>query len=85
MDAALRHGIIFRRKFCAMKKPPSNANGLRVKGSARILRTAVFNVLDNAVKYSGETVDVRVRLETPDDKHIVLRVQDRGVGISPMT
>jgi signal transduction histidine kinase len=62
---------------------PSNGNGLRVKGSAEDLRTAVTNVLDNAVKYSGETVDVNVRLETPDDKHIVLRVQDRGVGISP--
>jgi signal transduction histidine kinase len=59
----------------------SNGNGLRVRGSAEDLRTAVSNVLDNAVKYSGESVDVRVRLETPDEKHIVLRVQDQGVGI----
>jgi two-component system, OmpR family, sensor histidine kinase SenX3 len=59
----------------------SNGNGLRVRGSAEDLRTAVFNVLDNAVKYSGENVDVRVRLESPDEKHIVLRVQDQGVGI----
>jgi len=42
----------------------------------------VWNVLDNAVKYSGEQVDVRVRLETPDEKHVVLRVQDHGVGIA---
>jgi signal transduction histidine kinase len=63
----------------------SNGNGLRVRGSAEDLRTAVSNVLDNAVKYSGETVDVRVRLETPDEKRIVLRVQDQGVGIPPMT
>jgi two-component system sensor histidine kinase SenX3 len=41
----------------------------------------VSNVLDNAVKYSGDSVDVRVRLEAPDEKHIVLRVQDQGVGI----
>jgi signal transduction histidine kinase len=54
---------------------------LRVRGSAEDLRTAVFNVLDNAVKYSGDNVDVRVRLETPDEKRIVLRVQDQGVGI----
>jgi two-component system sensor histidine kinase SenX3 len=26
---------------------------------------------------------VQVRLETPDEKRVVLRVQDRGVGISP--
>jgi signal transduction histidine kinase len=60
----------------------SNGNGLHVRGSAEDLRTAVANVLDNAVKYSGDHVDVQVRLETPDDKHLVLRVQDHGVGIA---
>src|SRR5208282_2015524 len=61
----------------------SNGSGLQVRGSAEDLRTAVFNVLDNAVKYSGDTVEVRVRLEAPDEKRIVLRVQDQGVGIPP--
>jgi two-component system sensor histidine kinase SenX3 len=61
----------------------NNGDGLRVRGSADDLRTAVSNVLENAVKYSGDNVDVRVRLETPDQKRLVLRVQDRGVGISP--
>ena len=58
-----------------------DGNSLRVRGSAEDLRTAVSNVLDNAVKYSGDSVDVRVRLEAPDEKRIVLRVQDQGVGI----
>lgn len=61
----------------------SNGNGMHVNGSAEDLRTAVSNVLDNAVKYSGDQVDVQVRLETPDEKRLVLRVQDHGVGISP--
>jgi two-component system, OmpR family, sensor histidine kinase SenX3 len=61
----------------------SNGNGLRVLGSAEDLRTAVSNILDNAIKYSGDEVNVRVRLETPDEKRVVLRVQDQGVGISP--
>jgi two-component system, OmpR family, sensor histidine kinase SenX3 len=61
----------------------ANGNGLRVRGNAEDLRTAVFNVLDNAIKYSGEKVDVRVRLYAPDDKRVVLRVRDRGVGIPP--
>jgi len=60
-----------------------NGHGLHVRGSADDLRTAVSNVLDNAIKYSGDHVDVRVRLETPNDKKIVLSVQDQGVGISP--
>jgi len=61
----------------------SNGAGMRVMGSYEDLRTAVFNVLDNAVKYSGDHVDVRVRLDTPDEKRVVLSVQDHGVGIPP--
>jgi two-component system, OmpR family, sensor histidine kinase SenX3 len=61
----------------------SNGVGIRVRGSAEDLRTAVSNVLDNAVKYSGDHVDVQVRLEAPDDERIVLRVKDQGVGIPP--
>jgi signal transduction histidine kinase len=56
---------------------------IRVLGSDEDLRTAVFNVLDNAIKYSGEDVDVRVRLNMPDEKRIVFSVQDRGIGIPP--
>jgi signal transduction histidine kinase len=60
-----------------------NGNGLHVKGSVDDLRTAVSNVLDNAVKYSGEQIDVRIRLESPDQKKVVLKVRDQGVGIAP--
>jgi two-component system sensor histidine kinase SenX3 len=58
-------------------------NGFRpvVKGDAEELRTAVSNLLDNAVKYSTQGVDILVRLETPDEKHVTLSVQDHGVGI----
>jgi two-component system sensor histidine kinase SenX3 len=59
----------------------SNGAGMNVRGSSEDLRTAVFNVLDNAIKYSGENVDVRVRLSMPDEKRIVLSVQDHGIGI----
>src|SRR5277367_2889629 len=58
-----------------------NGSAIHVRGSGEDLRTAVFNVLDNAIKYSGENVDVRVGLNLPDEKHVVLRVQDHGVGI----
>lgn len=59
----------------------SNGNGVHVKGNAEDLRTAVSNVLENAVKYSGDHVDVQVRMETPDER-VVLSVQDHGVGIA---
>jgi two-component system, OmpR family, sensor histidine kinase SenX3 len=59
-----------------------NGNGVRVLGSPEDLRTAVSNVLENAVKYSGNHIDVAVRLETPDDKRVLLKVKDEGVGIA---
>jgi signal transduction histidine kinase len=65
------------------EEAPANGAGIRVLGSDEDLRTAVFNVLDNAIKYSGENVDVRVRLELPDEKRIVFSVQDQGIGIPP--
>ena len=58
-----------------------NGNHPRMKGDPEELQTAVSNVLDNAVKYSNNGVDVSVRLDTPDEKHIVLSVQDHGMGI----
>jgi signal transduction histidine kinase len=61
----------------------ANNGGNRVSGDPDELRTAVANVLDNAIKYSGEKVDVAVRVETPDDKHVRLSVRDHGVGIPP--
>src|SRR5919108_3131024 len=53
-----------------------------ISADSEELRTAVSNVLDNAVKYSNGRVDVSVRVEIPDDKHVTLRVKDQGVGIA---
>jgi two-component system sensor histidine kinase SenX3 len=63
--------------------PPSlqNGDGARVLGDAEELRTAVSNLLDNAVKYSPDGVHIAVELEVPDEERVVLRVRDRGVGI----
>jgi two-component system sensor histidine kinase SenX3 len=82
MDAArTRHHLPL--EALRYEEVPGNGAGLRVLGSGEDLRTAVFNVLDNAIKYSGDQVDVRVRLNLPDEKRIVLSVQDHGVGIPP--
>jgi two-component system, OmpR family, sensor histidine kinase SenX3 len=67
----------------ALRYEQTGGNGLHVLGNPEDLRIAVSNVLDNAVKYSAGRVDVRVRLETPDEKRLVLSVQDQGVGIAP--
>src|ERR1035437_3310066 len=82
MDAArVRHHL--PAEALHYEETATNGSGVSVLGNGEDLRTAVFNVLDNAIKYSGERVDVRVRLNMPDEKRIVLSVQDHGVGIPP--
>lgn len=63
----------------------SSLNGGRsqVTGDPEDLRTAVANILDNAVKYSGSRVEVSVQLDLEEQKKLVLRVRDQGVGIPP--
>jgi signal transduction histidine kinase len=60
-----------------------NGRGAQVQGDPGDLRTAVLNILDNAVKYSGSHVDILVRLEEQPQSGVLLRVQDHGVGIPP--
>jgi two-component system, OmpR family, sensor histidine kinase SenX3 len=55
----------------------------RVLGDPEELRTAISNVLDNAIKYSDGDVSVSVELRVPDEEHLLLRVRDHGVGIPP--
>jgi signal transduction histidine kinase len=61
--------------------PSNNSSGAQLIGDPEELRTAVSNLLDNAVKYSPDGVHIAVELDTADAEHVTLRVKDRGVGI----
>jgi two-component system sensor histidine kinase SenX3 len=58
-----------------------NRTAANVNGDSEELRTAVSNLLDNAIKYSKEKVDISVRVEMPDEKFVRLSVRDSGVGV----
>jgi two-component system, OmpR family, sensor histidine kinase SenX3 len=53
----------------------------KVMGDAADLRTAVLNLLDNAVKYSGSNVSVLVELDRGEKDHLLVRIKDQGIGI----
>jgi len=52
-----------------------------LRGNPQELRTAVFNLVENAVKYSGDNKEIEVYVLTPDIDTILLRVRDKGIGI----
>lgn len=52
-----------------------------VLGDPDDLRTAVLNLLDNAVKYSGQSVHVLVELAAGERDQFLVRVRDQGIGI----
>lgn len=54
---------------------------LVVDGDVDDLRTAVANLIDNAVKYSGGTPRVTVQAAGPSPDTVWVRVKDAGVGI----
>lgn len=54
-----------------------------VSGDHQSLRTALLNVLDNAVKYSPDGVDIVAELSVLRENTAMLRITDTGVGIPP--
>lgn len=60
------------------------AEGLAVVGNPEDLRTAVLNILDNAVKYSPEGPQMEVHLALDGDAWMMLTVSDHGLGIAPL-
>jgi signal transduction histidine kinase len=55
-----------------------------VLGNPDELKAALWNLIDNAVKYSPSTVRIRVTLEAMQGERLAVRVTDSGIGISPV-
>ena len=53
-----------------------------VLGDPDEVHAAVANLIDNAVKYAGNPVEVKVRIEPVDGRYLALRVSDNGAGIA---
>lgn len=75
--ARLRHGLGLN----ALKFGKEPIPDISVMGNPEELRTAIANVVENAVKYSGAEPEIVVDLLTPDIDNIEVRVHDNGIGI----
>ena len=54
-----------------------------VMGDPDELKSAIWNLIDNAIKYSHSDVQIDVALEEVEGDRVAVRVRDRGAGISP--
>ncbi|MEO6983419.1 MAG: HAMP domain-containing sensor histidine kinase [Edaphobacter sp.] len=62
-------------------EPSSADTPIHTTGLPDDLRTAILNLLDNAIKYSPDGVHVRCSLTVGPDASIALSVTDTGVGL----
>jgi len=60
-----------------------HTNQAIVLGDGDELKAAVYNLIDNAVKYSQGDVKVKVELTSAENHRVAVKVTDNGVGISP--
>ena len=60
----------------------AGAEAIEIMGDREELRGAIVNLLDNAVKFSGDHVDVEVDVRREGDRAVV-RVRDQGPGLPP--
>ncbi|HEY2499371.1 MAG TPA: HAMP domain-containing sensor histidine kinase [Candidatus Angelobacter sp.] len=77
--ARLRHGLT-QEALHFGTAPPGQ---ITLLGNPDELRTAVANLIENAVKYSGPQPSIVVDVTTPNIDTVLLRVRDNGVGIPP--
>jgi len=75
--ARLRHGL----STDALRFGEAPPGQITLLGNPEELRTAVANLIENAVKYSGQQPSIIVDVATPNVDTVVLRVRDNGVGI----
>jgi two-component system phosphate regulon sensor histidine kinase PhoR len=62
-------------------KSELNADDAAIKGDEVHLTNVIFNLLDNAVKYSRENPEIMVSTESKNE-HVTISVRDNGIGIS---
>ena len=66
----------------AHSETQSEAQNLTVKGNANLLYRAIYNLVENAIRYNHKEGSVNIALET-EGKECLIRIADTGVGIAP--
>ena len=63
-------------------KAQSETQNLTVKGNTNLLYRALYNLVENAIRYNNEEGSVNITLETKGQEGVII-IADTGVGIAP--
>ena len=63
-------------------KAQSEAQAFIVKGNTNLLYRALYNLIENAIRYNNEEGSVNIALETEGQEGVII-IADTGVGIAP--
>ena len=66
----------------AHSETQSEAQNLTVKGNANLLYRAIYNLVENAIRYNHKEGSVNIALET-EGQECLVTIADTGVGIAP--
>ena len=69
-------------QFNAHSDTQSEAQTFIVKGNTNLLYRALYNLVENAIRYNNEEGSVNITLETRDQEGVII-IADTGVGIAP--
>lgn len=73
--------LIQRRRLSSEAIANEVPAGLQLQSDPAALGIVMKNLLDNAIKYSGETPAVRVHAERSAKGEVVIEVVDKGIGL----
>lgn len=73
-SVSVKKAVVFETSFHLNDKP--------VYMDEMLIRQAISNLVDNAIKYSGDSVKIEIACEEKENK-VYIQVKDNGIGISP--
>ena len=81
LDSVAAHAHLSAGKPCeiAVSVTPE---GLTADIDASLMSSVIATLLDNAVKYSGDSADIHLSADEKDG-HVRISVRDKGIGIAP--
>ncbi len=82
LDVAIQHVSLLVKDKNGRLSTAFEADQTNVLGDETLLTNVFVNILDNAVKYSKEQPDIKVRTYNDNKGYLIVEISDKGIGMS---